>query len=378
MESHLKQPLGSSTATLLQALKPHANEAIRQAERHGQIGIELPAAHLVCGKMHALWNEQDEALVAYCRGLSIASTDDSLREEIRSIHALQQDSHGQLNQEILRRSSQLLRIGRLRVLAQDEERITENNTGTVVATNAREEMVKAVRRDRQVLVDRLLAERMRVFTMDAPVVFVAGAGDWTQSSATKARELLAETLLGYRGTIVSGGTTTGIPGCLGDVHEQESGDWQLIGYAPRGGATLIDRDLRRYDAIVETDAADFSVAEPLQAWIDLMASGFDPRSLRLLAVAGGGPISRLECCIALAMGARVGVVTDFGGTACMGGRKVARRSHAGPRRVSEKDRATVGPDPHRLSSLKLPSGDVRRSDPQRRRAASGHQTSQGW
>jgi hypothetical protein len=47
----------------------------------------------------------------------------------------------------------------------------------------------------------------------------------------------------------------------------------------------------------------------LQAWTDILAAGVDPRRVKLLSY-GGGPISRAECALALALGVHVGVVED--------------------------------------------------------------------
>jgi hypothetical protein len=55
--------------------------------------------------------------------------------------------------------------------------------------------------------------------------------------------------------------------------------------------------------------SDFSPLEPLQGWTDILAAGIDPRRVKLLAYAGGR-ISRAECILAAALGARVGLVED--------------------------------------------------------------------
>ena len=48
---------------------------------------------------------------------------------------------------------------------------------------------------------------------------------------------------------------------------------------------------------------------PLQGWTDLVAAGVDPRRVKLVSYSGT-PTSRTECMLALALGARVGLVED--------------------------------------------------------------------
>ena len=48
---------------------------------------------------------------------------------------------------------------------------------------------------------------------------------------------------------------------------------------------------------------------PLQGWTDIVAAGVDPHRVKLLSYAGG-QISHIECMLALALGARVGLIED--------------------------------------------------------------------
>jgi hypothetical protein len=62
---------------------------------------------------------------------------------------------------------------------------------------------------------------------------------------------------------------------------------------------------------LETDGDDFSVLEPIQNWIDLIAAGTNPRSVRVLGI-GGGLIAQFEYNLAVALGAAVGLVEESG------------------------------------------------------------------
>jgi hypothetical protein len=95
------------------------------------------------------------------------------------------------------------------------------------------------------------------------------------------------------------------------VAEQAGGRIRAFGYLPR----LLPRDVRedtnpaRFVKTFSSPGSDFTPLDPLQGWTDIIAAGVDPRRVKLLSY-GGGEISRAECVIALALGARVGVVDD--------------------------------------------------------------------
>jgi hypothetical protein len=150
-----------------------------------------------------------------------------------------------------------------------------------------------------------------------PIGIVAGgaaadAGGLTGALAT----VLADALAGFDGTLISGGTTAGVCGAVGDAARRAGGRIVSVGYVPAAvpDGVTVDRDPERYGELRSTDGADFSPLEPLQYWIDLVASGVRPDEVRVLGI-GGGSIAASEYQIALALGATVGVVAGSGGTA---------------------------------------------------------------
>ena len=98
----------------------------------------------------------------------------------------------------------------------------------------------------------------------------------------------------------------------GDVAEDES--FRAIGYLPASVPDDVRVDDERYAELRRTTGEDFSVAEPLQYWSDVVASGIGPADVRVLAI-GGGRISAAEYRMALALGARVGAISGSGGSA---------------------------------------------------------------
>ncbi len=144
-----------------------------------------------------------------------------------------------------------------------------------------------------------------------PVVVVAGGTDpRVQARMATYRDLLRTALADVRGTVLSGGTTQGICGIVGDLGRERGEDLRTVGYLPHLLPADATPDLD-YDEIRQTGGHSFSPAEPLQNWTDLIASGIPPSSVRVLGV-GGGRIAAAEYRIALALGATVGLVADSG------------------------------------------------------------------
>ncbi|MCX6619547.1 MAG: hypothetical protein NTY38_00405, partial [Acidobacteria bacterium] len=116
----------------------------------------------------------------------------------------------------------------------------------------------------------------------------------------------------FRGTVISGGTESGVAAVAGSL-AQPRGEIRAVGYLPATTppGTRIDR---RYTHHRRTSGDGFSILEPIAYWEDLFGSGFKPGDVSLIGFHGG----RLAACeyrMALALGARVGIVEGSGGEA---------------------------------------------------------------
>ena len=146
-----------------------------------------------------------------------------------------------------------------------------------------------------------------------PIVIVAGSCDPAfQSQMEQYRVLLLEAFARFRGTVFSGGTREGIAGLVGEIGMAHPDRITTVGYLPAtlpvdGTAT---RD-SRYLIFRTTAGQQFSVLEPIQSWIDLIAAGVDPKKVRVLGI-NGGRIAEFEYRLALLLGAKVGLVRDSG------------------------------------------------------------------
>lgn len=146
------------------------------------------------------------------------------------------------------------------------------------------------------------------------IVIVAGEGEDPGGKAPAGFVGLGKVLASIRGVIVAGGTRTGVAGLVGAAVPGGRGrraSWR-VGYLPdrrsAGLAALLDA---RYDAWVFSRGRGFSVAEPLAYWKHLLAAGVDPEGVRLIGL-GGGRLAAFEYRLALAMGARVGLIAGSG------------------------------------------------------------------
>jgi len=146
----------------------------------------------------------------------------------------------------------------------------------------------------------------------ACVILVGGSSDEVHENMKGYGPMLKEAFNGFRGTIISGGTKSGISKIAGDLKVAYPDDIQSIGYAPANKLIHFDSDKQRYNAIRTTNGDDFSPLEATQYWMDILASGIKSDSVRVLVV-DGGKISLAECKLALILGAQVGIVEGSGG-----------------------------------------------------------------
>ncbi len=144
-----------------------------------------------------------------------------------------------------------------------------------------------------------------------PVVIVAGGTEkMGEENMLKYRTLLMEGFQDFTGTIISGGTTTGVCGLVGEVQVIHKDTITTIGYLPLVIPETVQIDLRYHD-IRKTDGQKFSERESHQYWADILFSGILASEVKLIGI-NGGTLSAAEYRIALYLGAKVGVIQDSG------------------------------------------------------------------
>jgi predicted ATPase len=148
--------------------------------------------------------------------------------------------------------------------------------------------------------------------LEPPVLVLAGWGRDVGDALARTRTTLIGALAGASLTVVSGGTTTGVSALAADIAPSNA-HAAVVGYAPRALPPDVELD-ERYSEVRRSQGDRFGPWEPLRYWADVLSSGISASDVRMLMI-GGGPIAALECRVALAFGASVGVVRGTGGSA---------------------------------------------------------------
>jgi len=268
---------------IITAARPLIRKAIDRCQAHVDAQVNLPWAYYDMGKFHLLLDEPFQSLESYAKAISVSTATFMIETSLSSIERL----------EVVGAQFQGFEwVKRLLTL------------GLAARLPSREERAEAVR--------HLATEGAA--PIKGPALIVAGGTDPRLEEEMRSySRLLREGLSSFGGTVLSGGTTQGISGLVGDAAQAFPGQFHTIGYLPDlipKDATR-DEDPTRYNEIRHTAGHGFTPLEPLQNWIDLMASGVAPDAVRVLGI-NGGAIAGAEYQIALALGATVGIIADSG------------------------------------------------------------------
>ncbi|NIN71504.1 MAG: hypothetical protein GTO46_06155 [Gemmatimonadetes bacterium] len=284
LENHLERELVHGPA-VLETARPLIQRAAERCKAHIAAGINLPWALYSLGKLQLLLGEPFESLDAYAKAIQLSPAEGMISTSLRSLSRLGEVSLELEGFEWVRR---LLTLG----LAVRFD-----------STEALEDLRQLATADRP---------RFRL-----PVRIVAGGTDpRVQAQIGEYSHLLMEGLAGFDGTIISGGTTEGICGLVGDAAQRYGDRIHTVGYVPGAGfgeaaAATVDEDPERYRELCYTDGRGFTPLEALQTWIDLVVSGVSVGKVRVVGI-NGGRIAGAEYRIALALGAVVGVISESG------------------------------------------------------------------
>ncbi len=291
---------------VLRSMGPQLRGGIERCERHVAVGINLPWAHFDLARFHLLLDEPYEALAAYAAAIATSTAAFMIDTALASLERVSRSLGDRPGVDWARR---LLLLG------------------------------LASRFGSEVAIERLRAlATPGVAPLTAPVMIVAGGTDPRLEDQMRGyADLLEYGFRDFAGTILSGGSSSGVSGIVGRVGRASGGRIGTVGYLP----AMIPADAPpdpSYDELRTTAGHGFSPLEPLQNWIDLFASGIPVAGVRVLGV-NGGRIAALEYRIALALGATVGLVADSGREA---GRLLGDERWTSPRLIRlPLDRETI-------------------------------------
>ena len=325
-------------------VRPSLEEAIRQCRERARVGVYLPRAYYDIGLFALLMDRPYESLAAYAKAVQLSDSESPINKSLERITELDKALTGhrpdtpQLPElEWVRRFLLAAKVAKLQELARKADLAEQaKKTAWNEAKDRRHKLgpedpdeldktTKAVSEAKQELAAaQQLANKARAKAKAAPeeclrdlafvdrpsfhrpVVFVAGGCDKSvEQKIREYRSLLGTAFQDFRGTICSGGTKAGISGLVGDLVPTAGGKIDKISYLPKGTETHAAYQVHF------TAPGEFSAMEPLQNWIDLLYSETKPAEVRLLGI-NGGEISGFEFRMAVAFGAKVGVIPDSG------------------------------------------------------------------
>ena len=145
---------------------------------------------------------------------------------------------------------------------------------------------------------------------DSIVIIAGGTDERVERNLQFYKENLIEAFREFKGTIISGGTKSGVSGIVGDIQEKYPDKIRTIGYIPSHIPAHVEKD-KRYSSIHITEGKDFSILEPLQYWYDLTKAGVEPSKVKLIGI-NGGNIAAFEFHAAIVFGAQVGIMRNSG------------------------------------------------------------------
>jgi predicted ATPase/DNA-binding SARP family transcriptional activator/class 3 adenylate cyclase len=268
----------SGDLSIMATMRAHAAAGARRCRIEGGAGINLPWAYYDAGKLALLLGRPYEAIASFAVAARLSTAEHMLSTSMSSLERLAPADAVLTGRRWAHRLLALVRAVRFAT-------VTAADLGPV---------------------DRLVEAGPLV-----PVVILAGgtdgsAEDWLDRN----RQALVDAFRDFDGVVVSGGTQNGTAGLAATLRDRYGPSITTVGYLPHELPADVEID-PVYDQLRRTDSHDFSIAESLQAWADLVASGVRPSDVRMLAI-NGGDIAAAEFRIAIALGCSVGVIVGSG------------------------------------------------------------------
>jgi len=265
--------------SLVSLMRPMIDTAIRRCRDCADVGMNMPWAFYDIGKFYLFLGKPYESFAAYAKAVQLSTAEFMIDTSLKSLDRLTIVKNELKGHEWVRR---LLLVGRATKFPTDE---------------ATEEVKKLASLEHNLIT--------------SPVVIVAGGCDASVEQQMQSYcRLMVKAFQDFKGTIISGGTTAGISGLVGEVMENYPDAIQTIGYVPGQTPAEVSID-KRYSEIRYTEGEDFSPLEALQYWVDLIAGGVHPSQIKLLGI-NGCNIAAAEYRIALALGAYVAIIEESG------------------------------------------------------------------
>ncbi len=265
--------------TPVSMMAPAIQNAMQRCRDQADVGMNLPWAFYNLGLFHLLLGQPYESLAAFAKAIQLTNSEwmlETSRRLLERLAVVQDTLPGYLW------VCNLLLIGR------------------------------AVKFPNETVLQQIKVRASDfIKPHSGPVVIVAGGTDARVNPQMQDyRDLLIEAFRDFNGIVISGGTSGGISGLVGNAQQAYPKTIRTIGYVPSLIPANVTID-NQYSQIIYTKGKGFSILEALQYWIDLLAQGMDPLQVKLLGI-NGGAITAAEYRLALALGATVAIVDGSG------------------------------------------------------------------
>ncbi len=259
--------------SFLPVMRPQMEDGMKTCISHARLGIEVPAAYFtaarlalllaICGRDRAEGEQRiDEALDGYLLGVQVALS-----------------SGFWLPKSVFKREEDFLR----RAIRDVGQGCPES------------EHIKRLLH----LADRIKFGVSSSTSAGGTALILAGSGDADLSAH---RESLRIAMKEFGGMVISWVTNSGVSELAANSVPEPS---RLIGYLPSHLPHYVQRNLKYGE--LRAEDREFSPSQPLKYWEDLVSKGISPKRVRVLGF-GGSRIAQFEYKLALALGAKVGLV----------------------------------------------------------------------
>jgi len=259
-------------------LKPLIKNAIQRCEEHINLSINIPQVYYDVGKLYYFSGELNKCLENYSIAIRL-SDKETIQEEIQNIDLIidakdQPSGEDMVYDKHTPMGAKCIKIVLdLALKAKDASSESDNLTKT-----------------------------------DIPIIVV---GSCNKEFDCGIEDLFFQAFSDFKGTIISGGTKSGICGLVGAVQKRSGNEVKTFGFLPK--SKFAEYDGRYSEKPKLTSGTDFSVLEPITYWKYLIEDlKIPPSKIKVLGI-GGGSISSIEYRIALAFGATVAIISGSGG-----------------------------------------------------------------
>lgn len=264
-------------------------KTVTELEELISLGVDAIPAWFAVGRCHFFLGNQKECIKAYTNAVAVIMNPNYTS-----------------NRCVI--DAEIARAGRFKLfneVSAEQIRLYLNLAMAVSGKTTDQESYKTLLKEAQI----------RQEPLKTPVVIVAGGASlMDETKVDNYREYIGELMLGFKGTIISGGTTAGIPGLVGkvktDLKKNGPVGFDLLAYLPENPPKDAVKS-EAYNHLYETDTKEFSALDIFTCWTDIVLSGINPANVILIGI-DGGEIATMEYRIALSLGAKVCLVAYSG------------------------------------------------------------------